>query len=91
MILFKNHDPRTNAINSIKVAFEIMEQNRIIGRFFPDDMSLIPVNIGINSGSALLGMTRPGECFPHSSCIYFSCLLNCVTLEIYYDNHISIP
>ena len=58
MIIFKNHDPRTNAINSIKAAFEIMEQNRIISRSLPDDMSLIPVNIGINSGTALLGMTR---------------------------------
>lgn len=58
MILFKDHDPRTNAVNSIKVAFEIMAQNRIISRSLPDDMAPIPVNIGINSGNALLGMTR---------------------------------
>jgi class 3 adenylate cyclase/ribosomal protein L14 len=58
MILFKNHDARTNAINSIKAAFEIMDQNRIISRSLPDDMPPVPVNIGINSGSALLGMTR---------------------------------
>lgn len=58
MILFKNHDPRTNAVNSVKAAFEIMEQNRIINRSLPDDMPPIHVNIGINSGRALLGMTR---------------------------------
>jgi len=58
MILFKNHDPKTNAINSVKAAFEIMEQNRIINQSLPKDMDLIDVNIGINSGSALVGMTR---------------------------------
>lgn len=58
MILFKDHDPKTNAINSVKAAFEIMEQNRIINQSLPKDMDLIDVNIGINSGSALVGMTR---------------------------------
>jgi class 3 adenylate cyclase len=58
MILFKGHDPRTNAINSVKAAFEIMEQNRIVNRSLPKTMEPIDVNIGINSGSALVGMTR---------------------------------
>ncbi|MCP4023658.1 MAG: GAF domain-containing protein [Desulfobacteraceae bacterium] len=58
MILFKDYDPKTNAINSVKAAFEIMEQNRIINQSLPEDMDVIDVNIGINSGSALVGMTR---------------------------------
>ena len=53
MILFKDHDPKTNAINSVKAAFEIMEQNRIINQSLPKGMDPIDVNIGINSGSAL--------------------------------------
>ncbi|HCY83552.1 MAG TPA: guanylate cyclase [Desulfobacteraceae bacterium] len=58
MILFKNHDPRTNAINSVKAAFEIMGQNRFINESLPAGIPPIHVNIGINSGMALLGMTR---------------------------------
>ena len=58
MILFKDHDPTTNAINSVKAAFEILEQNRAINRSLPAGMDPIDVNIGINSGSALVGMTR---------------------------------
>ncbi len=58
MIIFKDHEPGTNAINSVKAAFEIMEQNRIINQSLPKDMDPIDVNIGINSGSALVGMTR---------------------------------
>ena len=58
MILFKDHDGRTNAINSVKAAFEIMEQNRIINQSLKTDMEPVEVNIGINSGSALVGMTR---------------------------------
>ncbi len=58
MILFKDHDPKTNAMNSVKAAFEIMEQNKIINRSRPSNIPPIEVNIGINSGSALVGMTR---------------------------------
>ncbi len=58
MILFKNHDPRTNAVNSVKAAFEIMEQNRLCNQSLLSGMPPIHVNIGINSGTALLGMTR---------------------------------
>ncbi|MEH0020552.1 MAG: adenylate/guanylate cyclase domain-containing protein [Desulfobacter sp.] len=57
MILFKEHDPVTNALNSVKAAFEIMGQNRRINHSLPRDMDPIEVNIGINSGSALVGMT----------------------------------
>jgi class 3 adenylate cyclase len=62
MIIFKNHDAQTNAINSVKAAFEIAERNRTINQSLSKDMDStlgpIDVNIGINSGSALVGMTR---------------------------------
>jgi len=58
MIIFKDHDAQTNAINSVKAAFEIAQQNRTINRSLAVDMDPIDVNIGINSGSALVGMTR---------------------------------
>lgn len=62
MIIFKDHDARTNAINSVKAAFEIAEQNRSINQALAKEMDStmdpIDVNIGINSGSALVGMTR---------------------------------
>ena len=58
MIIFKNHDAKTNAINAVKAAFEIMERNRTLNLSFETDMPSIEVNIGINSGSALVGMTR---------------------------------
>ena len=62
MIIFKNHDARTNAINSVKAAFEIAERNRSINKSLAKEMGpmmdSIDVNIGINSGPALVGMTR---------------------------------
>ena len=62
MIIFKDHDARTNAINSVKAAFEIAERNRSINQALAKEMDStigpIDVNIGINSGSALVGMTR---------------------------------
>jgi class 3 adenylate cyclase len=62
MIIFKNHDAKTNAINSVKAAFEIAERNRTINlsliKNMDPAMEPIDVNIGINSGSALVGMTR---------------------------------
>jgi len=58
MIIFKNHDAKTNAINAVKAAFEIMDRNRALNLSLESDMPPIDVNIGINSGSALVGMTR---------------------------------
>jgi class 3 adenylate cyclase len=58
MIIFKNHDAKTNAINSVKAAFEIIQRNRTINQSLKGDIYPIDVNIGINSGSALVGMTR---------------------------------
>ena len=58
MIIFKNDDAVTNAIHAVKAAFDIQRINtdlnmRLSSRFDP-----INVNIGINSGTALVGMTR---------------------------------
>lgn len=58
MIIFKDHDAKTNAINAVKAAFEIMDRNRAFNRSLGSGMGSIDVNIGINSGSALVGMTR---------------------------------
>jgi len=58
MIIFKDHDAKTNAINAVKAAFEIVERNRKINQSLEPGMDSIEVNIGINSGSALVGMTR---------------------------------
>ncbi|MBW1703617.1 MAG: GAF domain-containing protein [Deltaproteobacteria bacterium] len=58
MIIFKDHDSKTNAVNSVKAAFDIFEQNREINRHLAFDLEPINVNIGINSGTALVGMTR---------------------------------
>jgi class 3 adenylate cyclase len=58
MIIFKDHDAKTNAINAVKAAFEIAESNRTLNQSIEFDMDPIDVNIGINSGSALVGMSR---------------------------------
>jgi len=58
MIIFKDHDAKTNAINAVKAAFEIMDRNRSVNQSMESVMGPLNVNIGINSGSALVGMTR---------------------------------
>ncbi|MBW2284365.1 MAG: GAF domain-containing protein, partial [Deltaproteobacteria bacterium] len=58
MIIFKNEDAEGNAVSAVRAAFDIYDRNR---RFSPEikgESAPINVNIGINSGSALLGMTR---------------------------------
>ncbi len=57
MIIFEQHDPETNAINAVKAAFEIAERTRSMNWFLNQDAP-IHVNIGINSGGALVGMTK---------------------------------
>ncbi len=54
MIIFKEDDARTNAINSVKAAFEIHERATELNA----GIKSMHVKIGINSGQALLGMTR---------------------------------
>ncbi len=57
MIIFKDHDEKTNAINAVKAAFDIFERNRQINQEL-GEAEPINVNIGINSGKALVGMTK---------------------------------
>ena len=58
MIIFKNDDARTNAVHAVKAALDIMERSceALLGDIASHEP--IYVNIGINSGSALVGMTR---------------------------------
>jgi class 3 adenylate cyclase len=58
MIIFKDHDAKTNAINAVKAAFEIVDRNRSVNHSLESVMGPLNVNIGINSGSALVGMSR---------------------------------
>lgn len=63
MIIFKDHDPKTNAMNAVKAAFEIASRCGSVSRslweeFHLSDMGPLAVNMGISSGTALVGMTR---------------------------------
>jgi len=58
MIIFKEDDLKTNAVNSVKAAFEIRERSLDINRELASRMDPVHVNMGINAGTALLGMTR---------------------------------
>jgi class 3 adenylate cyclase len=58
MIIFKNDDARTNAVHAVRAALDIAERSSepvLGGRAV---LEPIHVNMGINSGSALVGMTR---------------------------------
>jgi class 3 adenylate cyclase len=58
MIIFKDDDPATNAVNAVKSAFDIFDRNREITKGLSWDVGPINVNMGINSGKALVGLTR---------------------------------
>ncbi len=58
MIIFKDDDPRQNAINAIKAAIDIRQRNREVNRELAAEREPVNVNMGINTGEALLGMTR---------------------------------
>ncbi|MBW2707918.1 MAG: GAF domain-containing protein [Deltaproteobacteria bacterium] len=57
MIIFKNDDAKTNAVNAVKAAFDIHDQNLQLNYEMADRFEPVNVNIGINSGVALVGMT----------------------------------
>jgi class 3 adenylate cyclase len=57
MIIFKDGDAPTNAVHAVKAAFDIHERNRQLNRKLSEQFEPVNVNIGINSGVALLGMT----------------------------------
>lgn len=58
MIIFKDDDPRANAVNAVKAAIDIRERNRMVNRELGRQFKPVNVNMGINSGQALVGMTR---------------------------------
>jgi class 3 adenylate cyclase len=63
MIIFKDHDPKTNAMNAVKAAFEIASRCRSVSLSLSSELGLsdmgpMTVNMGISSGTALVGMTR---------------------------------
>ena len=58
MILFKDDDARTNAINAVKTAFDIYDITRELNEKIADGLETIRINTGINSGTALVGSTQ---------------------------------
>jgi class 3 adenylate cyclase len=63
MIIFKDHDPKTNAMNAVKAAFEIAARSRSVHQSILEETGFsgigpMAVNMGISSGTALVGMTR---------------------------------
>ncbi|MFO7737565.1 MAG: adenylate/guanylate cyclase domain-containing protein [Desulfatiglandaceae bacterium] len=58
MIIFKEGDVNTNAKNAVKAALDIHDMSREINKGLASQRDPINVNMGINSGTALVGMTR---------------------------------
>jgi len=58
MIVFKDHEARSNAINAVKAAFDIHGLTREHNARLREGLEPVRVNMGINSGVALVGMTR---------------------------------
>ena len=58
MIIFKEDDIKTNAVNSIKAAFDIHQESLSYNRELPSHIDPLNVNMGIHCGTALVGMTR---------------------------------
>jgi class 3 adenylate cyclase len=59
MIIFKNDEARANAIHAVRAALDIEERSReLMHAGGLPVLEPIHVNMGINSGSALVGMTR---------------------------------
>ena len=58
MIIFKNDDAKTNAIHAVRAALDIHERSRKLMLDGTAALEPLYVNMGINSGTALLGLTR---------------------------------
>jgi class 3 adenylate cyclase len=58
MIIFKEDDMKTNAVNSVRAAFEIFESSSDFNRDLAPHIDPININIGIHCGTALVGMSR---------------------------------
>ncbi len=58
MIIFSDDNAENNARSAVRAAFEIYEINRKFSRRLGKKLEFVKVNMGINSGVALLGMTH---------------------------------
>ena len=58
MVLFMNDDERTNALNAVKAALSIKESSVKIKDTFSILYRPLDINIGINSGSVLMGAAK---------------------------------
>ena len=58
MIVFQDHDAKTNAVNAVRAAFDIWDLSTKRTSGFAGIDAGIKINIGINSGTALVGMTK---------------------------------
>ena len=58
MIIFEEDDTKTNAVNSVRAAFDILESSSDFNKDLPSHIAPININIGINCGTALVGMSR---------------------------------
>jgi class 3 adenylate cyclase len=58
MVLFMNDDERTNALNAVKAALSIKESSVKIKDAFSILYRPLDINIGINSGSVLMGAAK---------------------------------
>lgn len=58
MVLFMNETPQTNALEAVQAALTIQEQTVEIGKQFGQLYRRLDVNMGINSGRALVGAAK---------------------------------
>ena len=58
MVLFMNENPETNALEAVRAALAIKEQTAKISQEFSELYRPLDVNMGINSGRALLGAAK---------------------------------
>lgn len=58
MIIFKDNDSKTNAAGAVQAAFDIRRTVTELGRGLDPAQGDLVLNMGISSGTALLGMSR---------------------------------
>ena len=58
MVLFLNEDRQTNALEAVRAALKIREEAARIKSEFKEFSEPLTINMGINSGSALVGAAR---------------------------------
>jgi class 3 adenylate cyclase len=58
MVLFLDEDHRTNALQAVRAAIRIREEAEKLAETFSDLSERLAVNMGINSGTALVGAAK---------------------------------